>query len=79
MADHEAVACAAAFEGREMTEDDGGYDEMKCEGKTRRGGNPSPRGPPIPAQLWHLRTPASLSLALRRGKLKTDCCSRPPD
>jgi len=47
MADDEAVACAASFEGREMTEDDGGYDEMKCEGKTRRGGNPSPQVSPI--------------------------------
>ena len=47
MADDEAVACATSFEGREMTEDDGGYDEMKCEGKTRRGGNPSPQVSPI--------------------------------
>jgi hypothetical protein len=49
VADDESVACRTGFEGREMTEDDGAYDEMKCEGKTCRGGNPSPRRSPISA------------------------------
>src|SRR6516165_8351283 len=75
VADRECITRGAAFRTREMANDRKAQDEMNREGKTCRGGNPSPQVSSMSTRLQHPNVPPAFLLALRSAELKTTCRS----